>query len=126
MNRVRINGIDMVGGRSITVANGRITIDGKDVTPEAKQITIQVVGDIHNLEVDSCERITASGSVGALRTTSGDVECGPVTGGVHTVSGDVTCEGSILGSVQTTSGDIRAGGGISGNARSVSGNIRGV
>ena len=45
------------------------------------------------------------GTVGRVKTMSGDVHCGDVTGDVSTMSGDVTC-GSIAGSAQTMSGDI--------------------
>lgn len=108
MNTISINGntITTTGNSSIVSANGKIYVNGKDVTPDSKEITIEVHGDINKLEVDNCHSLTVSGNVGSVSTISGDVECGPITGGVKTVSGDVCSTGRIGGSVSTVSGDV--------------------
>ena len=93
-------------GRNITIINGKVTIDGKDVTPDSKTITIDIVGDVDNISVDSCQTIKVQGDVNSLRTTSGDIECGNIGGSVTTVSGDIKAE-NISGSVKTVSGDIK-------------------
>ena len=108
MNTIRINGVTITGGRSIVINNGRVVVDGNDVTPNAKDIRIEVNGDVDDLDVDACSTVKVTGSVRKLSTVSGDVECGNVGGDVKTVSGDVTC-GTISGRVSTVSGDIDHG-----------------
>lgn len=90
----------------MVVSNGRVVVDGKDVTPDAKQISIEVHGDLHSVQADACERIHVTGSVGEVRTSVGDVHCGDVSGSVQCMSGDVACS-NVAGSVTTMSGDIR-------------------
>ncbi len=108
MNKVVINGVTIIGGRSIVVRNGRIMVDGKDVTPDAKEINISVAGNVDRLEADACQKITVTGNVGNVATQSGDVDVGGnVNGSVQTMSGDVDCAGSIGGSASTMSGDIK-------------------
>lgn len=109
---IKINGIshNVVGGNIIggdlCITNGRVTINGKDVTPaDTKNITIEVLGNVHKISVDACNSVTVTGSAGAVKTMSGDVECGDVTGSVETMSGDVTCK-SVGGGVKTMSGDV--------------------
>jgi len=105
LNTVIINGVTYTGHGSITVVNGRVTIDGKDVTPDAKEVHIEVNGNVESLSVDACRAINVAGNVGDLSTQSGDVKCGDVAGSVQTMSGDVRC-GAVRGSVKTMSGDI--------------------
>jgi hypothetical protein len=108
MNTIRINGISITAGRSITVNGNRVFIDGKDVTPDAKDIRIEVSGNIERLEADACNSIGVTGDVGNIATQSGDVNVGGgIRGSVQTMSGDVDCGGPIGGSVSTMSGDIR-------------------
>lgn len=106
MSTIRINNNSYVGN-SITITNGKVIIDGKDVTPESKAITISVEGNIDNLNVDACDKVTVSGNATKVKTMSGDVEIhGDVSGDVKTMSGDVDC-GNIGGSVSTMSGDVK-------------------
>lgn len=108
MNTIRINGISIVAGRNISVVNNRVFIDGKDVTPDAKDIRIEVAGDVEKLEADACNSITVTGNVGNVSTQSGNVDVGGSVGGsVQTMSGDVDCGGAISGSVSTMSGDVK-------------------
>lgn len=108
MSTVRINGTTITGGRSIVISNGKVLVDGKDVTPNAKEISIAVTGNIDRLEADVCQKISVTGDAGNIVTQSGDVEIGgSVTGSVQTMSGDVDCGGSIGGSVSTMSGDVK-------------------
>jgi hypothetical protein len=96
-----------VSGRNIVVVNGRVIVDGKDETPESKEINIVVTGDVEKLEVDACSKIEVNGNVHNVKTLSGDVEIsGVVSGNVQTMSGDVKC-GDIGGSVSTMSGDVK-------------------
>ncbi len=107
MNTVNINGTKITGKGNIVVSNGKIFVDGKDVTPDAKEINIAVNGNIETLEVDACSKVAVIGNVGSIKTASADVEIrGDVHGGIQTMSGDVDC-GNIGGSVSTMSGDIK-------------------
>lgn len=108
MNRISINGIDIVAGRNIRVSGNRVFIDGKDVTPDAKDIKIEVSGNVDRLEADACNTIFVTGDANHIATQSGDVRvAGNIGGSVQTMSGDVDCEGQIGGSVSTMSGDVR-------------------
>lgn len=109
-------------GKSITIINGRIFIDGKDITPDSKEITVSVEGNLDSLEVDYANSISIKGDVNKVRTGSGDISCGNVTGGAQTGSGDIDC-GVINGDVQTGSGDVNATT-ISGSVRTGSGDIK--
>lgn len=92
---------------NIVISNGRVIIDGKDMTPESKIINIAVAGNIEKLEVDSCGKILITGDVQNVKTQSGDVEIsGIVNGNVQTMSGDVDCN-NVSGSISTMSGDIK-------------------
>lgn len=120
---ISINGT-VFSGRSIKVTNGRVIVDGKDVTPgSATEIQIQVSGDLAELDVDFASSIEVKGAVGKIRSGSGDITCGNITGGAQTGSGDIDCE-SILGDVQTGSGDVNVMGNITGNVRTGSGDIK--
>jgi hypothetical protein len=110
------------GGKSITIINGKVFIDGKDVTPDAKEISISVEGNIENLEVDHAKAITIKGDVNKVKTGSGDISCGNITGGAQTGSGDIDC-GVINGDVQTGSGDVNSTT-ITGSVRTGSGDIK--
>ena len=94
-------------GKSISINNNKIIIDGKDCTPDSKTIDITVQGNINELNVDSCNSLMVIGEVAAIKTQSGDVECNIVNGNVSTMSGDVKCN-NIGGSVKTMSGDINS------------------
>jgi hypothetical protein len=102
---IRVNGKTYYGN-SITIVNGNVKIDGKLVdTEDAKQISIEVNGNVEKLSVDACEFVSVKGNAGAISTISGDVRCGNVSGSVSSVSGDVSC-GRVGGSVSTVSGDV--------------------
>lgn len=106
MNTVIINGKTITAGRNITVSGNRVFVDGKDMTPDAKDIRIEVNGNLESLSADACHTINVAGSVGDVATQSGDVKCGDVSGSVNTMSGDVRC-GAVSGNVRTMSGDIQ-------------------
>lgn len=124
MGTVSING-RTYQGNNVSMSNGRIIIDGRDVTEDTKddrQITISIDGNIESLSVGHCDKVTVNGECGSVSTTSGDVNCGSVKGSVKTVSGDVDCK-DVGGSVETLSGDVNCGT-IAGNAKTMSGDIR--
>lgn len=108
-------------GEKVSIAGGKVLIDGTEVASEASKLQIHIEGNIQQLQVDAAQSITVSGSAGDVRTHSGDVKCGAVSGSVQTESGDVSC-GDVGGSVATSSGDIQAQA-IQASARSDSGDI---
>lgn len=94
-------------GNNIVITNGKVIINGKDVTPDGKEINIKVEGNITDLKVDACNKVQITGDVSLVQTKSGDVDIsGNVNGSVQTMSGDVDC-GNVGGSVSTMSGDIK-------------------
>jgi hypothetical protein len=106
MSTITING-NTYSGNSIVVTNGKVVINGKDVTPDSKEINISVVGNIEQLKVDACNKVSVEGSVKSISTQSGDVEVtGDVDGSISTMSGDVDCN-MVGGSISTMSGDVK-------------------
>lgn len=120
-NRISINGVDIVGGRNISIKNGKVIVDGNDVTPESKNITIEVTGNVETLDVGSANTIKISGDCANVESQSGDIICGNVSGDVRSTSGDIDCE-NVRGDTSTISGDISCHT-IEGNAKTVSGDI---
>ena len=105
MNKQVVNGVTYTG-QNISVINGKVIIDGIDVTPDSKIINIEVFGDVDELVVNAANNIKVSGNVHSIRTSTGDIHCGNVTGNVHTQTGDVKC-GNVGGNVKTQTGDIK-------------------
>lgn len=89
-------------GNSIVMNNGRVVIDGNDMTPDAKEINITIEGNLETLEVDYVKKIVIGGDVNSVRTSSGDVEVGGmIKGNVSTSSGNVESDSKVAG-VATT------------------------
>jgi len=108
-NQIIINGKSYSGGRNISIINNRVIVDGQELPgQEAKEINISITGNVSEIRIDACNKLSVEGNVESVTTTSGDVECGNVGGSVKTISGDVRCEGSIGGSVSTISGSIKS------------------
>lgn len=109
MNQITINGKTIVSnGGSISISNGKITIDGKNVDFEdAKEINIEVHGSIDSLDVDSCNKINISGSCVSVKTHNGSVDIGgDVKSDVSTHNGNIDC-GNVCGNVSTRNGNIK-------------------
>lgn len=121
MAQIVINNKTVIG-KSISILNNRVIVDGKSVElEESKVINISVEGDVENLSVDVCETVKVTGNVKKLSTVSGDVDCGHVEGNVETTSGEVIC-GDVNGSVKTMSGDVVASV-VKGSVNTLSGDI---
>ncbi len=116
----KMNGVDIVG-RSVTVVNGQVFVDDVDVTPDAKNITIEITGDVENLNVDTCRQVTINGNAQTVETAAGDDRCHDVNGPVETISGDIKC-GNVQGNVKTVSGDVECDN-VGGNVSSKAGDI---
>lgn len=109
MNTININRSLIIGssGKNITIANGRVIIDGKDVTPDSKEINITVHGNVDQLHVDACSQISVAGDAGAIKSQSGDIDiAGNVFGSVSNMSGDISC-GDVGLRATTMSGDVK-------------------
>lgn len=109
-------------GDNVSIVNGKVYNNGKDVTPDAKEIYISVQGDVKSIDVGACNDFEVIGNVGTVHTGSGDLKCTNVSGDVQTGSGDIECQ-IIDGNVQTGSGDINAVT-INGSVKTSSGNIK--
>ena len=120
---ITINGRSF-SGNNVSIVNGKVTIDGKRVDVEERdvKITVTVNGNIGNLEMDSGE-VTVQGDVGEIKTASGSVMCQDVKGGVQTASGNVSCT-DVYADITTRSGNVR-GSTIHGSVKTVTGNISG-
>lgn len=118
---ITINGKNIFG-KNINISNGKVIIDGVDMTPDSKEITINVMGNIDTLDVDYAKEIKINGDINKASTGSGDITCVNITGGARTGSGDIECE-TLNGDVQTGSGDVKATT-ITGSVKTGSGDIK--
>lgn len=92
---------------SVIISGNKIYVDGKNVTPDAKEISISVDGDVNRVECDACLTISVTGNVHDIKSTSGDVKIdGDVAGDISTMSGDVVVGGDVAGDLNTMSGDV--------------------
>ena len=106
MSTVTING-NTYQGNNIVISNGKVIVNGNDVTPNEKQIDIVVHGNIEYVTVDACNSLLVNGNSNNISTNSGDVSImGNVQGSIQTMSGDVECS-DISGSVSTMTGNIK-------------------
>ena len=106
-NTVTINGTTY-HGNTVTIKDGKVIVDGKEVECKEKEIHISVTGDVDTIETASGD-VEVSGDANIVSSTSGDVVVkGSVNGDVETVSGDVDVCGDIHGKVTTVSGDVSA------------------
>lgn len=119
---INVNGKNY-SGRSLKMVNNRIFIDGKDMTPDSKEVIIIVNGNIDELIVDVCNVVAVKGDVKSAKTSSGNLTIeGSVGGNATTSSGDIKC-GSVTGNLQTSSGDITMNGKVDGDINTTSGNV---
>lgn len=125
MNTITVNGVTIqTNAKNISVINGRVILDGKEVELSDKIISITVNGDIESINADALNEINVSGSVkGDIQTGSGNVSCGGVGGSVSLSSGSIRVLGSVGDRASSQSGSISYGGDIKGNVSNVSGNI---
>jgi hypothetical protein len=122
---ITVNGISY-SGKNITIRNGNVQIDGKNVTPkDEKVISITVEGNINNLRVDECQSCTITGAVKSVNTGSGDVEInGNCEGSIDTGYGDVEITGNCAGDIDTGSGNVVVEGYCAGDIDTGSGNVK--
>ena len=110
MSKIIINGKVISSSSNsviITNNNGKVFFNGSEITTDSKDINIIIEGNVEDVSVDCCSKLTISGNAKTVHTQSGDVDIsGNVEGGVQTMSGSVDC-GNIGGSVSTMSGSIK-------------------
>ncbi|XGU46189.1 hypothetical protein ACEXAJ_07495 [Fusobacterium necrophorum subsp. funduliforme] len=109
--KIIINGKNYgnIAGKNVSISNDNVFIDGKKIKgeyTEDKHIQIFIDGDIRNLEVDCCEKITVNGNVFDIENTNGNIECKDVSGNIKNVNGDITAN-NVKGSCSTVNGDIK-------------------
>jgi len=122
MASININGTKYEGS-TVVIKGNKVTVNGKDVTPDTKVINIMVEGNVEKVSADYCEKIVVSGSAKTVQTTSGDIQCGEVQGNIQTTSGDIECSGNVGGSIQTVSGDVKCEN-VTGSVKTLSGDIK--
>jgi hypothetical protein len=121
MSTITINGKTFFGN-NVTINNGKVYIDGKNQTPDAKEINIEVIGNVDNLTVDAANLVNIVGNAHTVQTISGDVKCNDVSKSVKTTSGSIDAN-TIHGDADSMSGSINADI-ISGNVKTMSGSIK--
>jgi hypothetical protein len=125
-------------GKNITIKNNKIIVDGKDITASVmmtsggvgqSKYVINITGDVENITVDQCEKITIGGNAIKTSTKNGDISVkGNVvahmnaTDVVTTHNGNITIGGDVTGNVATKMGNVKCGN-VSGNATTKMGNI---
>lgn len=113
--RIKINEkiFEFLGGKEISILDGKIKIDGKNVQDlsayKEKEIQITILGNCENLETN-CSYISIQGNVNDIKTKSGNiiVESGNVLGNVETENGDIKLRsGSNFGNAISKNGKIK-------------------
>ena len=103
-NNISIDG-KMFSGKCVTIVGNKVTVDGVEQEGELTgDVNITVDGDVYSIENSS--GVVKANKANTIKTMSGDVECGDVSGMVKTMSGDITSK-SIQGGASSMSGDIR-------------------
>lgn len=121
---IRLNG-KTYNGNNMTIINGKIILDGKEVKDfeDEKVINIVIEGNYSgDLNVDSCNFIKVRGDVkGNIKSTNGKIECKNVEGDVEATNGNINCE-NIGHNVSNMNGNIKANN-IHGSAKTINGSI---
>lgn len=85
MSVININGnrIEVVDGSNITINNGSIVVNGRNIYSGTQSITVQIQGDVNNIKSDGSVSVTGNvlGSVDAGNSVrandiGGDVDAG--------------------------------------------------
>lgn len=96
---------DNIGG-NVVISNGKIIIDGKDVTPDSVDIKIEIKGNVDKLKVDACNFIKVIGDVNNISSHNGNVDIdGNVLNNCSTHNGNIKAH-KIKGSAKTQNGNI--------------------
>ena len=103
MSRIFVNGImiETAGPANVSINNGRITINGKNLDGIKDRTNVTIKGDINNLTVDGDAEI--DGNVKGYVDAGGNVTC-------HDVGGDIDCGGNVM--AKNAKRNIDAGGNV--------------
>jgi hypothetical protein len=106
-NRIII-GNNNIQGRNITIINGVVVVDGKQIDlPENEKVINIYAESIDRIEVDSCNEVIVKGNSGSILVSQGNVSVGGnVDGDINVSQGNVYC-GNIGGDVSVSIGNIR-------------------
>lgn len=92
---------------SVSIINGKVIIDGKDMTPDSKEINVTINGNVETLNVDTANKIQVIGSCGSLVSHNGEINIdGNVSGNVENRNGNIDCM-NVGGNVSTRNGNIK-------------------
>lgn len=123
---IKVNETTYQSGKNLSIRNGRIFVDGKDVTPIAEKFEITVSGDVEKIDFDYVKAINVTGNVGTVNAGMGDVNVsGNIGADAHTGHGDIEVKGDIIGNAKTSMGNVKAVT-INGDAESKMGDITAV
>ena len=99
-------------GSKVEQRNGRVLVDGKDVTDELettasdRPLIVAIQGSVGQLTVSSCHQLAVAGDVESLEVGAGTIKIdGNVAGSVHCGAGDISC-GDIGGKAKVNVGTI--------------------
>lgn len=123
--RMIINGSVVPGdfsGRNVSIVNGVIKVDGKEIGAPEKTVNVEIHGNIELLQCEGCHSIKIDGDVGTIDGGSSSINCSLVKGDVSAGSGTISCS-VIAGNVTAGSGSIKSET-IKGNVKTGSGKIK--
>jgi hypothetical protein len=105
---ITVNGKTIISsGNNVVISGNKILIDFKDVTPDAKTISVQITGNVEKIEVDCCESLNISGDCNTVSSHNGSIDIGgSVKGSVTNHNGNIECQ-NVGGSVTTRNGNIK-------------------
>jgi hypothetical protein len=128
-NSVTINGKTYKGGKSVSVVNGVVIVDGKRVNEveEGNRVVLQISGSIEKFLCDG--DLEVEGDINAEEVVSGQsISCSNIKGSVFSkgsvTSSDIDGRVEAGGSVNCANigGDVQAGGSV--NAAVIKGRVK--
>lgn len=79
-------------------------IDGVDVTPDAKRITVSIEGNVDSIITDYAD-VVVNRTANQIEAKNGNISCGDVSGDETTKNGNIRC-GKVSGDATTKNGYI--------------------
>lgn len=110
-NSIIINGTALadidVDNINITQVNGRVIINGKDITEQysEQQINIVVNGDVQTIASENATVVVNGNIGGDITSLNGNIQCVDISGNCESKNGNIAAR-NINGSVNTKNGNI--------------------